>query len=144
MRQRIVTTVLAGILGAVLVQLQIVLLWGPVYSHYPHKGYEWAMSQGITPRYFTDTRPGVEVALAILFIVGVIALWRRRQERWKDAAGFAGGAWFGLTVWGLFHESFRESNLLPLGLVFLLIVCCVPTLAAWGATALLGARTRPA
>ena len=143
MRQRIMTTVFAGILGSLLVQLQFVLLWGPVYSQYPHKGYEWAMSEGIVPRYFTSTRPGVAVTLAILFIVGVIALWGRRQERWKGAASFAGGAWFGLTVWGLFHESIRESNLLPLGFVFLFIVCCLPAAAAWAATVLFSARTRP-
>jgi hypothetical protein len=85
---RVLIAAASGIVGALAVEFQTLVLWPLVYVRLPWPGYEYASAHGLVDRFFTESPAAVAVSLLVLFVTAVMALKKSASFRPLAALAF--------------------------------------------------------
>jgi hypothetical protein len=137
---RVLIAAASGIVGALAVEFQTLVLWPLVYVHFPWPGYQYASAHGFVDRYFTESPAALGVSLLVLAVAAVMVLKKSASFRPLAALAFWFTSCVALCGIGFFYSGLRESNLLPLGLLIIAFYAAIPALLGW-LTAIVLSRT---
>jgi len=113
-----------GFIVMLLLQFNFVLFWDSYYSHYPFLGN----SQSTTyPPFFSISVRSLEITVATLFLVPLLALWFSRAGSLVATLGLLIGVMMATVIIWLSSEKMRQdSNMWPIDLVLLTIMTGAP------------------
>ena len=117
-----------GVGTMLLLHVCLLLLWKPVFVHFPARGYEKAVAEGHLEPFFTHSPVSLFATWAVLFAAS-LAVGLTATRIWEAGLLFGLGAFFGSLLIILSVRAVRESNLTFLLPCFFAGYTLLPSLA---------------